>query len=54
MFDEEKIRKYLMILNEKLKERGLVGNIALYGGAVMCMVLTKSPRILLLLSEGGR
>lgn len=33
------IKKALEKLNEKLKEKGILGEVGLYGGAVMCMAL---------------
>lgn len=37
------ILKYLRALNDKLQERGVKGEICLYGGAVMCLVYEARP-----------
>ena len=39
----EEIIKYLNILNEKLQQRNVKGEICLYGGAVMCLVFDARP-----------
>ena len=37
--DKVQLLEYLFILNEKLRQRGILGEIALYGGIVMCLAL---------------
>ena len=40
---KEEILKYLNLLNDKLKERDVKGEISLYGGVVMCLVYDARP-----------
>lgn len=39
----DEIIKYLNILNEKLQQKNVKGEICLYGGAVMCLVFEARP-----------
>lgn len=41
--EKEEILKYLNVLNEKLLQRNIKGEICLYGGAVMCLVYDARP-----------
>lgn len=40
---KDEIIKYLNILNDKLQQRNVKGEICLYGGAVMCLVFEARP-----------